>query len=292
MNGIIKRRKTSDYAQIHNGALQKLEDIRSIGLVAHIMSLPDSWVLKKMQLYSKFGRGPITNGIAELEEKKYWVDIKYRDGKKNLHCYHVSDIPFTEMEVIEFMQEVIDAGFKIMEISKPFQHLLSSGENDQLSNNEKTVSYVSSIAVSEQLMVNNSTSTFQNRQLLNKSKEINSNKQNIDKRNIVNLQEEINNQPTPDDFKTALINACSEYYSDFAPGRWSKQAWITLISTFINESVEAEKYITVPANKIHSYAYASLKNMAHSYDVKNGRKDMRAMVDSKRKVPLYNWLED
>ena len=56
MSGIIKRRKTSDYAQIHNGALQNLEDIRSIGLISHLMSLPESWTISKMQLYKKFGQ--------------------------------------------------------------------------------------------------------------------------------------------------------------------------------------------------------------------------------------------
>jgi len=35
VSGIMKRRKTSDYAQIHNGALQTLEDIGSIGLISH-----------------------------------------------------------------------------------------------------------------------------------------------------------------------------------------------------------------------------------------------------------------
>ncbi|MDQ0254600.1 hypothetical protein J2S74_001979 [Evansella vedderi] len=71
MNGIIKRRKTTDYAQIHNGALQKLEDIRTIGLISHLISLPDTWVIRKMNLYDKFGRGPVTAAIAELEAKKY-----------------------------------------------------------------------------------------------------------------------------------------------------------------------------------------------------------------------------
>ena len=97
MNGIIKRRKTSDYAQIHNEALQQLVDIRSIGLISHLMSLPKSWIISKMQLYSKFGRGPITNAIKELESKKYWVTIQYRDGKKTLYYYNVSDVAFDEI---------------------------------------------------------------------------------------------------------------------------------------------------------------------------------------------------
>lgn len=131
MSGIIKRRKTSDYAQIHNGALQNLEDIRSIGLISHLMSLPESWVISKMQLYSKFGRGPITNAIKELEAKKYWVTIQYRDGKKTLYYYNVSDVAFNDSEVLNMIEEVNQGGFKITALSESFAHLLSIGGNQQ-----------------------------------------------------------------------------------------------------------------------------------------------------------------
>ncbi len=131
MNGIIKRRKTTDYAQIHNGALQSLEDVRSIGLIAHLMSLPDTWIISKMQLYSKFGRGPITNAIKELEAKKYWVTIQYRDGKKTLYYYNVSDVAFDDSEVLTMIQEVNQGGFRIIALSESFTHLLSIGENRQ-----------------------------------------------------------------------------------------------------------------------------------------------------------------
>ncbi|MEL4010469.1 hypothetical protein [Bacillus velezensis] len=158
MSGIIKRRKTSDYAQIHNGALQQLEDIRSIGLISHLMSLPETWEIKKMQLYKKFGRDPITNAIAELEAKKYWVTIQYRDGKKTLYYYNVSDVAFTDSEVLNMIQEVNQGGFKITDISESFAHLLSIGENQQLKTDDN-LSVDSSIV--------------ENRQLLNKYKETN-----------------------------------------------------------------------------------------------------------------------
>lgn len=171
MNNIIKRRKTSDYAQIHNGALQELDDIRSIGLISHLMSLPESWVINKMQLYSKFGRGPITNAIKELEDKKYWITIKYRDGKKNLYYYNVSDMPFTDTETLKMINEVIDAGFKIIELSASFSHLLtsdiSSGENHQLNDSEEN-SFVSSSNVEfEQYILNTTESNIENQQILN-----------------------------------------------------------------------------------------------------------------------------
>ncbi|MEH7126519.1 hypothetical protein V7127_25335 [Bacillus sp. JJ1773] len=170
MNGIIKSRKTSDYAQIHNKALQELIDIRSIGLISHLMSLPESWSIKKMALYNKFGRGPISNAIKELEAKKYWVTIQYRDSKKTLYYYNVSDVAFDDSEVLNMIEEINEGGYKILDISESFTHLLSSGENPQL-NSEDASSVSFSIDGAQQLSVNNSPSTVENRQLLNKSKE-------------------------------------------------------------------------------------------------------------------------
>lgn len=279
MNGIIKRRKTTNYAQIHNGALQTLQDIRSIGLIAHLMSLPENWTIKKMQLYSKFGRGPITNGVEELEAKKYWVDIKYREGKKNLHYYNVSDVPFTDAEVKEMIREVEGARYKIIEISEPFQHLISSGENHQLNNAGETEDETSSIVDFEQLTVNSSKSSVQKRHLINKKEQINNNKINKEKGNIVN----INNQLTIDDLKSSLLQACHAYYSEFAPSRWSKQAWNTLIETFVNETIQKGKLSDIPPANINGYVYQSIKNMAYKHDLKNGR--------IKRKELLFNWLE-
>ncbi|SEA91279.1 hypothetical protein [Bacillus nitratireducens] len=282
MDGIIKRRKTVDYAQIHNNALQQLEDVRSIGLIAHLMSLPETWVIKKMQLYKKFGRAAITKGIAELEEKKYWVDIKYRDGKKNFHYYNASDIPFSDDEVKEFMEEVVTAGFKIMEISSPFSHLFSSGGNQQLKKEED-----SSSDDFEQFNFNNSISNVEKRHLLNKKTEKNTDKQNNDKRNIVNINKELSSA----DFKIALTNACNEFYTEFAPNRWIKKSWNTLIDKFVTETIESGRYVNIPQEKISAYAYSSLKNMAHKYDLKNGKKEF-ADPTGERKILLYNWLED
>ena len=278
MNGIIKRRKTSDYAQIHNGALQNLEDIRSIGLISHLMSLPEGWEIKKMQLYSKFGRGPITNAIAELEAKRYWVTVQYRDGKKTLYYYQVSDVAFTDSEVLNMIQEVNQGGFKITSISESFAHLISIGENQQLKT-EDNPSDDSSIVDFEQLMVNNSLSTVENRHLIKEIElKTNSNKKNKDKQTLL-----INKELSPNDFKISLSNACNDFYTQFAPSRWSKKQWNTLIEAFVTETISEGRYINVPADKIQGYAYQSLKNIAYKFDLKNGR--------IKRKFPLFNWLE-
>lgn len=278
MNGIIKRRKTSDYAQIHNGALQQLEDIRSIGLISHLMSLPEGWEIKKMQLYKKFGRGPITNGIKELEQKKYWVTIKYRNGKKTLYYYQVSDVAFDDSDVLNMILEVNKGGYKILEISKRFTHLLSNGGNQQLKT-EDSSSVDSCIVDSQQRMVNNSPSTVQNRQLLNKKEKTKSKKQNIDKKTLL-----INKELTADEWKIYLTDSCNEFYTLFAPNRWDKKSWDALINAFVTETIDESRYINITEDKIKGYAYQSLKNIAYKHDLKNGKVE--------RKFPFYDWLND
>lgn len=278
MNGIIKRRKTSDYAQIHNGALQHLEDIRSIGLIAHLMSLPENWVIKKMQLYQKFGRGPITNGIKELEEKKYWVTIKYRDGKKTLYYYNVSDVAFADSEVLNMIQEVNEGGYKILEISASFTHLLSIGENQQ-HKLESATSLDSSTVDNEQLTVNNSSSTVENRQLLNKELKTNNQKQNTEKETLL-----INKELTAAEFECLLTDSCHDFYNEFGLNRWNKKSWVCLVEAFVEETIDSRRYINISKDKIRGYAYQSLKNMAFRFDMKNGKRV--------KKVPFYNWLEE
>ncbi len=277
LSNIIKRRKTSDYAQIHNGALQELDDIRSIGLISHLMSLPDTWIISKMQLYKKFGRGPITNAIKELEAKKYWVTIQYREGKKTLYYYNVSDVAFDDSEVLNMIEEVNQGGRRITFISESFAHLVSIVENQQLKTESATFED-SSIVDFEQLTVNNSFSTVENRHLINKEVKTNKEKQNKDKQTLLINKEFLN----PIKFKISLLDACNSYYSNFAPSRWSKKTWLTLIEKFVNEKMQDEAYISVPADKIQSYAYQSLKNMAYSHDFKNDKIE--------RKIPFYDWL--
>ncbi|PGU10497.1 hypothetical protein COD21_14295 [Bacillus cereus] len=108
MGNIIKRRHTVQYAQIHNNPLQHdLEDLRSIGLLSHLMSLPSDWVIYKTQLYKKFSRKNIDAAWKELAKKNYVIGFNcYIDGKRQ-SFYNVSDIPFISSEYSKFIQETI-----------------------------------------------------------------------------------------------------------------------------------------------------------------------------------------
>lgn len=108
MGTVIKRRHTAQYAQIHNNPLQNdLVDLRAIGLLSYLMSLPSDWKIYKTQLYKKFSRKNIDAAWKELATKNYIIGFNcYIDGKKK-SFYSVSDIPFIPEEFSGFIREVI-----------------------------------------------------------------------------------------------------------------------------------------------------------------------------------------
>lgn len=122
MGTVIKRRHTAQYAQIHNSPLQNdLVDLRAIGLLSHLMSLPSDWVIYKTQLYKKFSRKNIDAAWKELASKNYIIGFNcYIDGKKK-SFYSVSDIPFIPEElskfILETISELINLGSSVKSIS-------------------------------------------------------------------------------------------------------------------------------------------------------------------------------
>ncbi|MDY0854368.1 hypothetical protein SPE26_23275 [Bacillus thuringiensis] len=122
MSTIIKRRHTNQYAQIHNNPLQHdLKDLRAIGLLSHLMSLPIDWIIYKTQLYHKYSRKNIDAAWRELANKNYIIGFNcYLDGKKQ-SFYSVSDIPFTSEEFSSFIRETVeglmDLGISVKSLS-------------------------------------------------------------------------------------------------------------------------------------------------------------------------------
>ncbi|MDO6662263.1 hypothetical protein Q4571_16875 [Bacillus thuringiensis] len=108
MGNIIKRRHTVQYAQIHNNPLQNdLEDLRAIGLLSHLMSLPSDWVIYKTQLYKKFSRKNIDASWRELADKNYIIGFNcYINGKRK-SFYNVSDVPFDYSEYFQFVLDTV-----------------------------------------------------------------------------------------------------------------------------------------------------------------------------------------
>jgi len=121
-NNVIKRRHTSEYAQIHNKPLQDdLEDLREIGLLSHMMSRPAEWVFHKTQLHKQFSRKNVDAAWKGLVKKKYIVGFYcHKDGQKSYY-YNVSDLPFTDEEYYEFVKaevsELTEKGHSIKHVN-------------------------------------------------------------------------------------------------------------------------------------------------------------------------------
>jgi hypothetical protein len=280
-NGIIKRRKQKNFAQIQNQALQSLTVIRAIGVLAHLMSMPDNWVIRKTHLYSKFGRGPVSSGIAVLEELGHWVQLSSRDGGENIHLYHLSDVVFTELEVQEMILEVEKAGFKVKHISELFRHLLLPQIEEPL-DPFSTVDF-------QQLNFSSPFSTVENQQLLKKEEQRKREQIPIDQIHIVNSQDTHDPMIHPDEFIKAITLACHELYVEYAPGRWSKRSWQPLTETFIKETIETNRYKNIPGDQIRAYAEASIRKMAFFHDKKHQKIPMEVIIPT-HLVSFSEWL--
>ncbi|MCM3588838.1 hypothetical protein M3182_24755 [Mesobacillus maritimus] len=192
MIGIIKRPKTKGFAQIDNKTYQEdLKDIRAMGLLSYLMTLPTNWQISKTHLYAELGKGLVAAGIRVLEQKGYWVQITYRSGSKNLHSYSVSDLPFSDLEINEMIWELADEGFKIKSISEPFSHLLAEVEDVFDCKNEEALqgnrSCSSSVIEKQQLETSTSTLIAEIQHL-----KTNTSSLTVEKEHLLNKQEKIN----------------------------------------------------------------------------------------------------
>jgi len=213
MNGIIKTIKTTQYAQIHNAPLQtELEDLRSIGLLSHIMSLGEGWTIRKTQLQNKFSRRNVDAAWKELAIKQYAVGFSaYVDGKKD-YFYAVSDIPISqanfEVLVIEQIKLLQSQGKNVMTLSV-IQHSpleitekISDVQNVQQTQNKKISSDVRFV----QHNVYNTERTLTNKKetkekLINKKFSSSSQRDFIDDK----LREKYNDVPF-DEVKNDMLN--------------------------------------------------------------------------------------
>ncbi|MGE7586474.1 hypothetical protein [Peribacillus sp. NPDC101480] len=94
------------------------------------------------------------------------------------------------------------------------------------------------------------------------------NKKEQDKKNNLNFNCNFKEPLTKDKFKILLTTSCNEFYTRFSLGRYSKKQWNTLIEKFVNDTIESERYINVPEDKIKGFAYKCLEKIANHNEYK------------------------
>ncbi|WP_027956331.1 hypothetical protein [Halobacillus kuroshimensis] len=124
---------------------------------------------------------------------------------------------------------------------------------------------------------------FESRNIV--SKETNNGEQQPLKNDFVNYQKKgINTYLNPNDFKYELEKACNDLYATYSIGRWNKRQWLKLVSAFVKETVSRGMNRKIPNKNVAPYAYASLKNIAHKHDLRNGK------VKKNFEGLYYDWL--
>lgn len=101
---VKKYKKNKGHEAISRDMLQDEDNlsIEAIGLLANLLSYPDSWELYKTELYKRFKkskRTKIQNAWNELVEEKYIIQLRKREGKKYNYIYYFQDSRFTEEEI-------------------------------------------------------------------------------------------------------------------------------------------------------------------------------------------------
>lgn len=116
---IIKKHKLEkDYVQIPNSTARAVDktspnpiSLQALGLITTLWSYPDTWDLHKTELYKRFAKNKETSvsGIwKELMEANYILEYKVRVGRKYEYLYVYNIEPFTEEQVEEYNQQILD----------------------------------------------------------------------------------------------------------------------------------------------------------------------------------------
>lgn len=317
LNAIGVEKKSADFTQIYNKPIQKeLKDLAAIGLLTYIISLPDDWTIYKTQLYKTFSRRKVESAWEILVKKGYAIDVSfYVTGKKGkMHFYRVSDAAFTQEKFSSLLKTVIKAVEESgQEVNLSTIETLNSFDLPEEIFNVQNVQY--------KMCSTKRTST--NKELTNKHK-TNKHKPLL---SIDNYQDDIKStvdisatsKEKAEDPETIFTDACNEFYSTFAIGRWSKKQWDILVKAFVSETIEAGRHKKIPSDKIKGYCYKAFETIAENGSYKKFKNEEMFVAwaenDSKRREqvlqtmlapheesenqseqgakrpPFYDWLE-
>ncbi|RAT01375.1 hypothetical protein A6E27_22855 [Bacillus cereus] len=295
-NNVIKRRHTSEYAQIHNKPLQDdLTDLRAIGLLSHMMSRPAEWVFHKTQLHKQFSRKNVDAAWKLLVEKKYIVGFYcHKDGHKSYY-YNVSDLPFTDEEYYEFVKEEVseltEKGHSIKHINPiPGLTLDTTEFSSSVPNVQQTTEVCSeSGAPREQFSGNSSKGASINKELINtdkKTKKNNNIKIDDDKANSVT--------PAPKQIEslTEVINSLRLQTKDLLVKRSFDSVLRKVIDKYEQGKVSNFRdYLVTSLNaKIEELELRRIKEQAKQNLANRDRNEEPAPYTGQ--VPFYNWLDE
>lgn len=108
---------------------------------------------------------------------------------------------------------------------------------------------------------------------------------------------------TSDLFKKLMTERCNDLYNQFAAGRWTKQQWNIIVEKLVSDTIDSNRYLDVPIDKITGYTFKCFERIAYNSDYKSSNEfddykkvmiELTSENHSKQDFSgvLYNWLEE
>jgi hypothetical protein len=85
-----------------------------------------------------------------------------------------------------------------------------------------------------------------------------------------------------------MLECANVLYSNFAPGRWSKDDWNTITTKLLNDLLDEDGMFR-KSDSPAVYLHGCYKQIAHHHDLKTGKKQFKP---SDAKIPFYDWLNE
>jgi hypothetical protein len=251
MAKMVKAKPKAEFVLIPNKtatACQRDISLQALGLLVNLCSYSDTWELHKTELYKRFIKNKKTSVTSAWDEL--------------IAANYMIEFKYRNGKKWEYVYIYNDEPFTEEEREAQLAKYV-----------EETG--VSSASDFQQLKFNSSKCTVQNTHI------INNNKRNTNKRNT---NKKIVNKEIP---FTDLMIVINDYYSEYAPSRWSKKQWNKIASTLANDLIDDDGIFRKAFDEF-SYIRGCLDNIAHHHDSGTGKKEF---VYEGTKIPLYNWLD-
>lgn len=141
---IHKFKRHKGYESVSRDFLQHCDlGTGAIGLLGHIISLPDYVELKKVNLYDKFPqkRKSIESDWTILVAHGYILQFRKATRRSSTYTYLVSDSKFEEHEVAEKVREFEKSGYKLY-VNKKQKELIEKLRAEEKAYAEKALDFV------------------------------------------------------------------------------------------------------------------------------------------------------
>jgi hypothetical protein len=242
---VRRSKKTVNYTTIDNRVFDLRMSVEAIGILFYVLSKPDDWVVRKIEIQNRFnlGKDKLTRIFKELEHFGFIVEvgsIKSINGKFAGYCYIFYDYE----EALENNKAKLNINKYSKPLSEKPQAVQPLPVNPPLISNEEKKSNEKEKVLNKSILIREEDPNFKNLDFKNKEVKSIEETEFFKPKN----QKEKRNPPCPSTPLSAVSEFASEIVAAWNEFNISKQltvpnTYLSKIETlFVNEGVTISEY--------------------------------------------------